>query len=92
VVNYSPIRISGRGGGERVFLGLISSSGCYSKKDYKEKKKEQHSYKTGTWYVRTLNRRAKLENLKMEMRKNEVSFLGVSEVRWKGQGEIRSGD
>jgi hypothetical protein len=23
------------------------------------------------------------------MQKNEVSVLGVSEVRWKGQGEIR---
>jgi len=33
-----------------------------------------------------------LENLKTEMQKNEVSVLGVSEVRWKGQGEIRSGD
>ena len=26
------------------------------------------------------------------MQKNDVSILGVSEVRWKGQGEIRSGD
>ncbi|PNF31842.1 hypothetical protein B7P43_G08904 [Cryptotermes secundus] len=26
------------------------------------------------------------------MQKNEVSALGVSEVQWKGQGEIRSGD
>ena len=26
------------------------------------------------------------------MQKNEVSVLGVSEVWWKGQGEIRSGD
>ncbi|PNF38692.1 hypothetical protein B7P43_G17852 [Cryptotermes secundus] len=26
------------------------------------------------------------------MKKNEVSVLGVSEVRWKGQGEIGSGD
>ncbi|PNF31362.1 hypothetical protein B7P43_G10068 [Cryptotermes secundus] len=26
------------------------------------------------------------------MQKNEVSVLGVSEVRWKGQGEIRSDD
>jgi len=33
-----------------------------------------------------------LENLKKEMQKNKVSVLGVSEVRWKGQGEIRSGD
>ena len=33
-----------------------------------------------------------MENLKREMQKNEVSVTGVSEIRWKGQGEIRSGD
>jgi len=42
--------------------------------------------------VRTLNRGGKLENVKRQMQKNEVSVLDVSEVRWKGQGEIRSGD
>jgi hypothetical protein len=40
--------------------------------------------------VRTLNVGGKLENLK-EMQ-NAVSVLGVSEVGWKVQGEIRSGD
>jgi nitrogen regulatory protein PII len=39
-----------------------------------------------------LNQGGKLENLKKEMQKNAVSVLGVSEVRWKGQREIRSGD
>jgi hypothetical protein len=29
---------------------------------------------------------------RQEMLKNAVSVLGVSEVRWKGQGYIRSGD
>ena len=33
-----------------------------------------------------------MENLKKEMQKNEVSVLGGSEVRWKGQRAIRSGD
>jgi hypothetical protein len=76
-----------------VFLGEISSSRShYSKKNNKGKKNEQHSYKIGTWNVRTLNGGGKLENLKKEMQKNEVSILGVSEVRWKGKGEIRSGD
>ena len=75
-----------------VFLAEISSSRRYSKNDYNEKKKEQHSYKIGMWNVRTLNRGGKLENLKKEMQKNELSVLGVSEVRWKGQGEIRSGN
>jgi nitrogen regulatory protein PII len=39
-----------------------------------------------------LNQGGKLENLNKEMQKNSVSVLGVSEVRGKGQGEIRSGD
>ena len=76
-----------------MFLGEISSSKShFYKKDYKGEKNEQHSYKIGTWDVRTLNRGSKLENMKKEMQKNAVSVLGVSEVRWKGQGEIRSGD
>ena len=33
-----------------------------------------------------------MENLKNETQKNAVSVLGVSEVRWKGQGEVTSGD
>jgi hypothetical protein len=75
-----------------VVRGEISSSRSYYSKDYKGKKNEQHSYKIGTWDVTTLNRGDKLENLKKEMQKNEVAILGVSEVRWKTQGEIRSGD
>ena len=67
-----------RGG---VFLEEISCR-RYDKKECKEQKKH-HSYKIGTWKVRTLNQGGKLENL---------SVLGVSEVRWKGKGEIRSGD
>jgi hypothetical protein len=73
-----------------VFLEELSCR-RYDKKKCKEQK-EHHSYKIGTWNVRTLNQGGKLENLKTEMQKNEVSVLGVSEVRWKGQGEIRSGD
>ena len=30
--------------------------------------------------------------MKEEIKKNEVCVLGASEVRWKGQGEIISGD
>jgi hypothetical protein len=35
--------------------------------------------------------RSKLDNLK-EMEKNGVFVMGASEVRWKGQGEVCSGD
>jgi hypothetical protein len=57
-----------------VFLGEISCSKHYSKK---EKKKEQYSYKIGTWNVRNFNQGSKLENLKKEMQKDEVSILGA---------------
>ena len=63
----------------------------YNRKECKGQK-EHHSYKIGTWNVRTLKKGGKLENLKTEMRKNKVSVLGVSEVRWTGQGEKRNGD
>ena len=75
-----------------MFLGKISSSRHYSKNDYKEKKKEQQSYKTRKLKVRTLNRGSKLKNLKKEIQRERGVCSGVSEVRWKGQGEIRSGD
>ena len=77
-----------QGGG--VFLKEMSCR-RYDKEECKEQK-ERHSYKIGTWNVRTLNQGGKLENLKTKMQKNDVSVLAVSEVRWKGQGEIRSGD
>ena len=48
--------------------------------------------KIGTWNVRTLNARGKLENVKEEMEKNELSILGLSEIRWKGIGDFESGE
>ena len=63
----------------------------YKRKECKEQK-GHHSYKTGTWNVRALKQGGKLENMKMEMQKNKLSVLGVSEVRWTGRGGIRSGD
>ena len=58
-----------------VFLEEMSCK-RYDKKECKEQK-EHHSYKTGTWNVRTLNQEGKLENLQTEMQKSEVSVLGV---------------
>src|SRR5918995_6973269 len=46
----------------------------------------------GTWNVRTMNEKGKLENVKMEMKRYGLSVLGLSEVRWKGQGDFVSGD
>ena len=43
--------------------------------------------KIGCWNVRTLNRVGKLENVKIEMKENGLSVLGLSEVRWRKENE-----
>lgn len=51
---------------------------------------KDRSMKIGTWNVRTMNRAGKLENVKEEMRRNKLNILGLSEMRWKGNGDFIS--
>jgi hypothetical protein len=44
----------------------------------------------GTWNVRTMMRRGKLQNLKREMERMSINVLGLSEVRWKDTGDFMS--
>jgi exonuclease III len=74
-----------------VFLEETPRGRSYSE-DHKHKQKEHHSFKVGPWNARSLNQGGKFENLKKEMQKKAMSVLGIIEVRWKDQGEIRSGD
>lgn len=53
-----------------------------------KKRQEQEYLKIGTWNVRTMNKDSKLENLKREMRKYKMDIVGLSEIRWKEEGEI----
>ena len=46
--------------------------------------------RTGTWNVRTMLRPEKIENIKVEMKKQRLNILGLCEIRWKGQGDIMS--
>jgi hypothetical protein len=46
---------------ESLFLEEISHKTNYNKKDSEQKQKEQHSYKTETWNVRTLSQEGKLD-------------------------------
>ena len=52
--------------------------------------KHKHDTKFGTWNVRTLMQPGKLDNIKREMERMEISLLGISECRWKGAGTIQS--
>ncbi|PIO73507.1 hypothetical protein TELCIR_04520 [Teladorsagia circumcincta] len=44
----------------------------------------------GTWNVRTLNRTGNLAQLLREFDNYRLCILGISEVRWKGNGRINS--
>ncbi len=41
----------------------------------------KNSLKIGTWNVRTMFQKGKLENIKKEMQRLQVNALGISEVR-----------
>ena len=51
--------------------------------------KEQ--YCIGTWNVRSMNQ-GKLEVVKQDMARVNISILGISELKWTGMGEFNSDD
>ena len=48
--------------------------------------------KIGAWNARTMNTKGTLHNVLKEMKRNNLNVLGVSEVRWKEEGDFDSGD
>ena len=48
--------------------------------------------KVGTWNVQTLWSPGKLEILKHEIERYNCDVLGLSEMRWTGQGELNNGE
>ena len=53
-------------------------------------KKGKSTLKIGTWNVRTMLKDEKLENVKLEMIRNEIAILGIGETRWKEEGDFYS--
>src|SRR6476469_2190817 len=56
----------------------------------KRRMKEKHEIRVGTWNVQTMNETGKFENVKEEMRRNRLSIMGVSEVRWRDREDFVS--
>ena len=51
----------------------------------------RQQYCIGTWNVRCMNQ-GKLEVVKQEMARVNISTLGISELKWTGMGEFNSDD
>jgi len=54
--------------------------------------KNVEEFRIGTWNVRTLRTRGKLENIKREMKGMKLDVLGLSECRWPVAGDFISDD
>ena len=79
------IRMSGRG-----CCGGDYRKGLKQRKQDRRDNTKKGKLRLGTWNVRTMLQGGKLENLKEEMRENNLDLLGICEVRWAGSGELRS--
>uniref|UniRef100_A0A8D8YRG1 Craniofacial development protein 2 n=1 Tax=Cacopsylla melanoneura TaxID=428564 RepID=A0A8D8YRG1_9HEMI len=49
--------------------------------------KKQNILKIGTWNVQSLGHRCKLDNIILEMKRYDLEIVGISEVKWKNQGD-----
>ena len=49
----------------------------------------KEEYYLGTWNVRSMNQ-GKLEVVKQEMARVNISILGINELKWTGMGEFNS--
>ena len=55
-----------------------------------DQKSNRKLLRIGSWNIRTMQRKGKLENIKREMNRNRLNILGLSEVQWKESKDITS--
>ena len=60
-----------------------------TKKKKLRKRWKKKTLKIGTWNVRTLHQKGKLDNAVQEMNRIKISILGLAEMRWKDSGKTK---
>ena len=51
-----------------------------------------NSRRIATWNIRSMYQSGKMDNIIMEMKRLNISIMGVCEVRWTGAGKLQSDD
>src|SRR5258708_2184738 len=69
---------------ENASLGRDGHDGQVTLDRHQATVRTKNSLGIGTWNVRTMFQKEKLENVKKEMERLQFNVLGLSEVRWKG--------
>ena len=51
-----------------------------------------NSRRISTWNIRSIYQSGKMDNIIMEMKRLNISIMGVCKVRWTGAGKLQSDD
>ncbi len=73
---------------ENTSLGRDGHEGQVTLDRHQASIRTKNTLKIGTWNVRTMFQKGKLENIKKEMERLKLNVLVLSEVRWKGAGSF----
>ena len=69
---------------------LQGTTDCHQATVCKNIDRKQDQLTIGTWNVKTMAQQGKLENVKKESDRLGVDIMGLSEMRWKRAGKIKS--
>ena len=76
--------------GSEATKAIIQRNAPHMDKGLKSKKTMNPVLIIGAWNVRTMMQKGKLENVKLEMKRNNINILGLSKVRWKDIVDFKS--
>ena len=68
---------------------LLHKHKHHNKEKEVDKRWKKKTLKIGTWNVRTLHQKGKLDNAVQEMNRMKISILGLAEMRWKDSGKTK---
>ena len=90
---YNSMDVSAGSWGSEATKVVIQRNAPQMDKGLELKKTMNPVLNIGAWNVHTMTQKGKLEKtVKLEMKRNNINLLGLSEVRWEDNGDFKSED